>query len=250
MNFLVRTIFVGGALVSFLSAAVNPSTTPQNVSRENKIAAVFVESLTEQLSERMALPKKLFNISVESFSVSPSWVGPPPKSMQILGLGVASFRRVDGLFQTSVLASGAAGTVQLQASGILKVAGPAYVARQSLLRGQTISQDDLTQTIVPWSTLPTGVAAQPWQTFVGRRVRSYVSAGQAVAIELLDEAVVVQNGELVELTLYAGPGVLIRSRAIAKQEGRVGEVIRLEQPDTKKIMSGAIIGKKSVEVRM
>lgn len=231
-------------------AACAHAALPVKAAPQKSLSELFVSTLREQLSEKMALPQSLFTIQVDSFTTEPAWNGPATSVMQILGVGAGNFRRVDGLFQTPILIQGPNGSVQLQAMGLLKVVGPAFVARQAILRGQNLTQNDLEQTVMPWSTLPTGVAAQPWQSFVGLRVRSHVGPGQPIAMELLEEPLAIQNGEIVELTLFSGPGVMIRSRAIAKQEGRVGDVIRLEQPDTKKIMSGAIVGKKSVEVRM
>lgn len=237
-------------IVSSLGAIGAHAAVPAKVPVQKSLSELFVNTLREQLSEKMSLPVSLFTIQVDSFSTEPAWNGPATSTMQILGVGTGSFRRVDGLFQTPILLQGPNGSVQLQAMGILKVVGPAFVARQAILRGQNLAQNDLEQTVLPWSTLPTGVASQPWQSFVGLRVRSHVGAGQPIAMELLEEPLAIQNGEIVELTLFSGPGVMIRSRAVAKQEGRVGDVIRLEQPDTKKVMSGAIVGKKSVEVRM
>ncbi len=207
----------------------------------------LAKNLAEQIAKQSALPESQIKIELESLKLEPAIELGKVKSVQVLGL---FGKRLDGLFQLPVVVQVGRLSQTFQVSGVMKINGPVLVAKRAMLRGEVIESQDLRSEILPWRTLPTGATGISEKELLGLRVKSHIERGSVVYPLLLDEPFAVKNGEMVELTLMSGPGVLIRSRAVAKQEGYVGDVIRLEQPDTRKALTGQIVGKKSVEVRL
>jgi flagella basal body P-ring formation protein FlgA len=216
----------------------------------------FAENVRSQLAMRLAVEPKDISVDVESVRVEGLFDVSHVKSVQVLGLDSLSGRRMEGLFLLPTVVSlsdkapGKIREVEVQASGLLRVTGPVWVAKKALPRGHVLEDSDLVMTRLPWRVLPTGSAALPKSELVGRRVKSLVSAGSPFQPMLLDEPFAVKTGEMIEITVLSGPGVFIRSRGVSKGEGRVGDVIRVHQPESKKMLSGVVTGDKAVEVRL
>jgi len=103
---------------------------------------------------------------------------------------------------------------------------------------------------LPWSRLPNGAAATGLNQILGQRVTQGITGGDVIYGGVLDAPLDVRSGDLVELTVLSGPGVIIRSRGKAQQEGRKGDLVRILQPDTKKSLTGVIVGERAVEIRL
>jgi flagella basal body P-ring formation protein FlgA len=103
---------------------------------------------------------------------------------------------------------------------------------------------------MPWKDFSAGVVAHPQNELVGKRIRKMIMSGSPVYPMLLENPWDIRPGEIVDLTIYSGPGVMIRSRARAQESGRVGEYISLVQPETQKKIRAMVIGQKQVEVRL
>jgi flagella basal body P-ring formation protein FlgA len=99
-------------------------------------------------------------------------------------------------------------------------------------------------------SLPTGAALRTPADLTARRGRQTKNAGVALHLGQLDEAPAVKAGDVVEITVISGNGVLIRTRAVARAGGRIGDVIRVEQSDTQKTLSAVISGLRKAEVRL
>lgn len=208
-------------------------------------------NVEHQLASQMQAPVQDFRVDMESLKTTPAIPELPQYAVQVLGLGAEGARRLDGLFTITVVISTTMGTVnEFVVNGLMKVTGPVVLAKTNLQRGRIIEQADLETKILPWNTLPTGATGQPLEQPIGRRIKSYVASGSPIWEGVLEENLAIRSGDAVELTVYSGPGIIIRSRGIARQEGRVGEMIRIEQPDTKKAMTATVTGQKSVEVRL
>lgn len=238
-------------LIGFLAIAKIGHTAPGVLPKAKKLLTLeqaFKENLAQQLALQTGFAAGEFTIEFENFTVEPKLQGTERfQSVQVLGL---YGKRLDGLFQFPLVAQNGQLNQTYQSSGILKIIGPLFVAKRSMLRGEVVHREDLQVVQMPWRTLATGAAGVSEKELVGLRVKAHVERGAAVYPLLLDEPFAVRAGEMVELTLFSGPGVLIRSRAVAKSEGHIGDTIRIEQPDTKKVLSGEITDAKSVEVRL
>lgn len=221
---------------------------------ENDVAGKVAADIRGQLARRMGMAEAEFQVDVENLRLDPSPGPADVASVQVLGLGSMGARRLEGLFNLPLVLQirGADGTreQEVQASGVLKVTGPVFVTRANLPRGHLIERGDLNAIRLPWRTLASGSFAIPEGELVGRRVKSLIPSGQPFAQALVDEPFAVRPGEIVDLTVVSGPGVMIRSRAVARQEGKVGDIVRIEQADTKKPLTAVVTAAKSVEVRL
>jgi flagella basal body P-ring formation protein FlgA len=221
-----------------------------NTATKKSFQQAFEDNIRLQLSARMGMPVEQFRVSVESLATYPKDFVYRGENVQVLGLGTSGSKRLDGLFNVSISLEGRALSQTVGATGILRVQGPAVVASKNLQRGHVIEMGDLQYTTMNWGVLPSGATGLGQQSLIGQRVRNYVGKGDSLFEDLLDEPLDVQSNDMVELTVISGPGVMIRSRALARQDGRIGDVVRVEQPDTKKSLSVQITGKKAVEVRL
>ena len=259
---LTLSLIVAASLWVFSAQAsthtVSPTSTPAaKTAAFGDFEKAVAESIRQDLVRKTGALTEEFHVEIESLRVTPSLPQFTASSrVEVMGLGSSGARRLDGLFNlsASIFEAGdglnVGQTHEVQLSGVLKVTGPVYIAKNNLPRGRILETNDLSRIVMPWRTLPTGAAGVPVAELLGRRVRAMIVAGEPVFPLQLDEPFAVKSGDPVELVVMSGPGVIIRSRGIAKQEGRVGDLIRIEQPDTKKVLSGQIVGDKSVEVRL
>lgn len=219
-----------------------------------QLRGLLTEDVRSQIARRVGLPASEFRVEIENLRLYPQINLTDLQSVKALGVEGELAKRLEGLFSLPVIVRfGAPAPMperELQISGVIKVTGPIYVSRANLPRGTILTEEDLVLTTLPWRNLANGAAGLSKADLVGRRVRSLVSTGQAFTRAHLDEPLAVKSGDPVELTLLSGPGVIIRSKAISRQEGHVGDIIRVEQPETKKMLTGQVTGRRSVEIRL
>jgi flagella basal body P-ring formation protein FlgA len=231
------------------SASVRAATQPTA-----SVEAQFVSRLKQTFAAKMVLPAESFDVRAENLTFFPA-VSPEAFSgaeiLDVMGLGTAGASRVDGLFTMSLTLKYLDQSVrEHQVSGLMHVTGPVWVSKGILNRGRILAASDIELVRLPWSQLATGVALTRKEDLVGRSVRKYLASGTPLFGSFLETAASVNMGDTVELTVQSGPGVMIRSRAVAKQSGRVGEFIRVEQSDTRKPLQALVTGDKSVEVQL
>jgi flagella basal body P-ring formation protein FlgA len=218
------------------------------------VEAQFVSRLKQAFATKMEMPAESFDVRTENLTFFPA-VSPETLSgaeiLDVMGLGTAGASRIDGLFAMSVTIKYPDHSVrEHQISGLMHVTGPVWVSKEILNRGRVLTANDIELIRLPWSQLATGVALTRKDDLVGRAVRKYLARGTPLFGTVLETAASVNMGDTVELTVQSGPGVMIRSRAVAKQSGRVGEFIRVEQSDTRKPLQALVTGEKSVEVNL
>jgi len=212
----------------------------------------FADLLVGQMSSKMDLDSSLFEVTVSNLLIMPPVEASDKiELLEIFALGTHGSSRIDGLI--SVPASiriNQQSIEEVTLSGLVKVTGPVWVAASTLNRDQVISADSMRLTTMPWSRLPSNAFLTSQSDLNGRALKRTVSRGSILYPELLRGPSAVKIGSAVVLTVQSGPGVIIRSRALAKQAGSIGEVIRVEQLETKKIVRGLITGPNKVEVQL
>jgi flagella basal body P-ring formation protein FlgA len=256
--FVQKMIVSAAALLTAVCAFAVPSSGLKPFTRLSQPAPVYPAGLKEgfetsfraQLSHMLGQPSDLVTVNLELSRVEPTPAFEKADSVQVLGIGSTGSSRLDGLVSLPVVVVADGRSHDLLVSGVLSVTGPVVTARAALVRGQVVGEGDLVMSRLPWRLLPSGAAGTSISSIVGRRVRNFVAAGTPVYGALVDEPFAVKSGDVVELTVLSGPGVMIRSRALARQEGRMGDMVRIEQQDTKKALRGVITGDKKVEVRL
>jgi flagella basal body P-ring formation protein FlgA len=220
---------------------------------ESSLEEQFSQKLKHYFADRMNLSANDFEVHVTNLIIypEPAQGRAGLRLVEIMGLGASGSQRFDGLFTVSSTLQNANQQIsEHQISGMMSVVGPVWVSAGILNRGKIVKESDLALIRLPWRNLASGVALSNKNEIVGRSVKRFVGRGEALFADLLEEAASVNVGDLVELTVQSGPGVMIRSRAVAKQKGRVGDYIRVEQADTRKPLRGLVTGNKEVEVRL
>ena len=74
-----------------------------------------------------------------------------------------------------------------------------------------------------------------------------LSAGQALRVSDIRRAILVKQGQLVTMTVGDKSGFLITVRVEALQDGRMGEQVKLKNPDSGKQVSGIVTGPNSAK---
>jgi flagella basal body P-ring formation protein FlgA len=212
---------------------------------EQKLAA----SLQKELARQTAFKATDLEVKFESAQVRPK-LPTEAADLVVIGLGTSGSQRLSGLVSLTVRAATREGTQDLQVTGLLNVIGPVAVADRMLVRGFELKPEDLKVARMDWAKLPNGAQGLKMNDITGRRLRGSVNAGDPLFKEILETAMMVKTGDSVQITVVSGPGIMIRSKGVAKQEGRIGDLIRIEQPETKRSLSAYITGDKSVEVRL
>ncbi len=240
------------ALVA-LNVFASAPTTPGKRGVFEQFESSLSQNLAEQLAQKMGVSASEFVIQFENLKIRPSLPQLDNYKLQILGLGALGSRRFDGLMTLNVLLESVEGNhkpIELLVTGQSKVLGPVLVSQRTLQKGERFEESHLSYQKMPWSVLPTTALGTHYHTVLGKAARSLVSPGQIIVPENIEEPSFVNNGDAIELTVFSGPGVIIRSRGIARQSGKMGESVKIEYSETKKQLMGLVTGKKSVEVRL
>ncbi len=228
------------------------STSPISGAKSSSLEAEFSAQLKEQLSQRMNLQSDLFDVEVSNLMIVPPVSNNSKiELLEIFALGSSGSSRVDGLLSIPAnIRIDSKSIEEVTLSGVVKVTGPVWVASAALVRDQVVSEESITLTKMPWSRLPSNAFLTSQSDLVGRALRRSVSRGGILYSGILKGRSAVKIGASVVLTVQSGPGVMIRSRAFAKEAGSVGDFIKVEQPETKKILQAVITGPNKVEVQL
>ena len=117
------------------------------------------------------------------------------------------------------------------------------VAVHDLVPGTVITPDDVTIERVPFN----GQRINGADVLVGRKVVSATRQGQPIAIESTQTNQIVKPGSTVVLIVHDG-GVAIAADVVARTGGGLGDEIQLWNPQTRKALSGTVVGPDRVEL--
>ncbi len=117
------------------------------------------------------------------------------------------------------------------------------VAAHDLVPGTVITPDDVTIARVPFQ----GQRINGADALVGRKVTGAMRQGQPIAIESTQTNQIVKPGSTVVLIVHDG-GVAIAADVVARTGGGLGDEIQLWNPQTRKALSGTVVGPDRVEL--
>jgi flagellar basal body P-ring formation protein FlgA len=123
----------------------------------------------------------------------------------------------------------------------------AVVAAVNLMPETTLNAGDLTRGRVDMMGHSGGLVTDPAEA-AGKILRVGLPAGAPLLSPFLEAPVVVHRGQKVLLTL-SDSTMTILAPALALEDGRVGESIEVENPDSKKTMRATVTDDGSVEMR-
>jgi flagella basal body P-ring formation protein FlgA len=123
----------------------------------------------------------------------------------------------------------------------------AVVAAVNLTPNTKLGADQLTRGRVDMFANSGGILTEPAEA-QGKILRVGLLAGAPILSAFLELPVVVHRGQKVLLTLTAST-MTIKASALALEDGRVGESIAVENPDTKKTMQATVSSDGTVEMK-
>lgn len=115
------------------------------------------------------------------------------------------------------------------------------VAKQLLRSGTTVSPDLLEEQEVPSQGVDLQAVSSVKDLENGEMVRD-MQAGVPLRSHDVRRAILVKQGQLVILTVGQSNGFAISARVEALQDGKMGEQIRLKNPESGRILSGVVTG--------
>ena len=115
------------------------------------------------------------------------------------------------------------------------------VGTQLLRRGTVLTPAMLSETDVSSQGLDSQVVSSIKDLENGEMVRD-VTAGMPLRSHDVRRAVLVKQGQSVLLTVTQGNGFSITARVDALQDGKMGDQIRLKNPESGRILSGVVTG--------
>jgi flagella basal body P-ring formation protein FlgA len=122
---------------------------------------------------------------------------------------------------------------------------PALVAVRDLPRGHILSEADLAESLVPFSQSK-GALKEVSQA-IGQTLKVSLRVGSPVRDRDLTKTSLVKKGETVTIIAQSG-GLKVTALGQAKQDGALGQTIAVINQDSKKTISGKVIGPGMVEV--
>jgi flagella basal body P-ring formation protein FlgA len=133
--------------------------------------------------------------------------------------------------------------VTARLTGLRKV----VVARRMLSAGMTPGAEDLEVKAVDSASAPQ-TAFEEAAGVVGRRLARRINAGQAVTTDDLAKCIQVKSGEICS-TVVRGKGFHVVTEARSREQGALGEEIRMESLKLRRPFTAVVTGLRSVEVR-
>ncbi len=144
-----------------------------------------------------------------------------------------------GLALPAVPASSSPGPVAAPAAAA--ASRRVVVASQGLRAGSMVTRDLLRELDVPSQGLDAQVLTSIKDVENSELVRD-VQPGVPIRSYDIRRAVVVKQGQSVMLTVGQGNGFSITARVEAMQDGKIGDQIRLKNPDSGRLLTGIVTG--------
>ncbi len=90
--------------------------------------------------------------------------------------------------------------------------------------------------------------ASSLEELAGRTIIKPIPQGAPVELKFLKQEFQVEKGQLIQVQ-FRGPNFIVSATAVAEQNGIQGELIKLKNTETQKIISGIVLKKGVVEVQ-
>ena len=154
--------------------------------------------------------------------------------------------RVESPVKLASLAAAPASAGPTGAAPVTETRRMVVVATQNLVRGMTVAPSDVREQM---QVLPPGGGAyleQVAQALHSEPVRD-IAAGTPLRATDLRPLVLVKRGQLIQLNVGRSTGFMVTARVEAMQDGRMGEHIKLKNPESGRMLSGVVRGPGVVE---
>jgi len=143
--------------------------------------------------------------------------------------------------------SGDDGSVRrLRVSAVIERETRVVLATHNLSRGAMVAEGDVVEVYRPLRSLPRDIVRRV-DAAVGRQLVRPIPAGAVVRAGLLTQVTVVSRGAQVVLVAAQG-GLRITTPGIAKEDGGAGEIVRVVNSASGKVVNGRVVDAETVEV--
>jgi flagellar basal body P-ring formation protein FlgA len=149
-----------------------------------------------------------------------------------------------GNVNVQVACSGLSGWTILVPAQVI-VYRPVAIARRDLSRGTLIASDDLTLEILDMSQYRQGFSREP-KDIVGKELKYPVTKGSTFRTSVLDSPLVIKRGDDVSVEALAG-SIQVVAKGTAVSDGRLGQMIRVRNTQSERILSAKVIGHGKVQ---
>ncbi len=160
----------------------------------------------------------------------------PPKHTDWLG-GVP--------FSVNILVAGQT-VKKISVSTYIEVWQNVILAAKPLGRNQPITQSDIKTTSMNLTRVPANAILDPDQV-IGRRANRSIAINSILRIDQVDLPPLIRRGDLVQV-IAETKTVRVSTNAVARQDGKLGERIRLVNERSKKTLYGYVVDPQTVKV--
>lgn len=132
------------------------------------------------------------------------------------------------------------------AQAALRVRMPLMRAARAVARGSVVTASDVVEM---WAE-PTGITLRPLPRateVVGAQATRDIAVGVTVTPAMIRQLPLVHRGDELVARASVG-GIQVTGKAVARQAGRMGDVIRVINPDSGRALRGRIVGRREIEV--
>ncbi len=130
----------------------------------------------------------------------------------------------------------------------LKVYENVLVAANKLKRNSIIAEEALKFELKEISKIPGELFFHP-NEIVGKQLKRSVNAGRVLDASMVEEPPLVKRGESVELIVQSG-SIQLRTPGIARQNGGLGEMIRVKNLKNRQIVQAKVLSAEQVELKL
>ncbi|MBT0569545.1 flagellar basal body P-ring formation protein FlgA [Curvibacter sp. CHRR-16] len=127
----------------------------------------------------------------------------------------------------------------------VKAFGPAWVVRNGIRGGSTVSDDDVVQAEVDWAEEPTAVL-QDRNAWRGQVATRMLNAGQALRQGMVKASEVFQAGTPLRV-IAQGDGFQVSGEALAVSSGVVGQMAKIKF-DNGRVVSAQVVDSRTVRI--
>lgn len=149
-------------------------------------------------------------------------------------------------FLSPITVSDKHGLRQFWLSGQLKIERPVYVLKRSLNAGQILKDEDLI--LSKKESVTSQVAIDNKDQLVNARLIRSLQKGSVIKSSDLKMQYAIQRGESVKV-VSQNEDFELSIEAISEQNGLVGEVVKLKNPNSRKELTGVVTAKGVVELQ-
>ena len=205
---------------------------------EGDIKGIFLKEFREKLGlkdaevrlEKFRVEPRNFELKKDQ-SIRLEWINPPRPGSNT---AVITYTGENGTTQT------------LRVWGFVEVLKKVPVVAKPIQAGEILREEYVSLELRELSRLPHDVIFDI-SLALGKEVRTSLRPGMVLRTSHLQLPVVVKRNEEVEI-IARGKNFIVKAKGIALENGRLGEVIRVRNKESNKVVFGKVVGERQVEV--